>query len=175
MSSATEYRFSGAPLSSGEIRLTLEGGMLGPPSGHQRVTGRVRLAENPPTVVDMHDAVIGGARLAPNGTLAELARDLFAAVSGVFHVGDHADALAIAFASFVGGGRDARAQLASIDPAGGLATFAFEGTAHVEHGGPAEIPVRGDITIDREVRRVEGRMSGRVEGTQLVVSLSAVR
>jgi hypothetical protein len=35
--------------------------------------------------------------------------------------------------------------------------------------------MRGDITIDREVRRVEGRMSGRVEGTQLVVSLSAVR
>src|SRR5262249_48163644 len=138
VSSATEYTFAGAPLSSGEIRLTLEGGLLGPPSGHQRVTGRVRLAEHAPTAVDVHDAVIGAARLAPSGRLAVLARDLFASVSGSFHVGDHADALARAFVSFVGGGRDARARLASIDAGGGAATFAFEGTACVDRGGTAE-------------------------------------
>jgi hypothetical protein len=173
---ATESSFNAGPLPPADVWLTVDVGLLGTPTGHGRVVGRVRVSRDGASAVALDATQLGEVRpLASDDRVPGLTCALLSGIeTRVLHVGDRADVLARAFAAFLGDdASDAHAVLISIDRARDVAIFAFDAVARIADSG--DIPLHGEIRVDHALRRIEGRAEGRGDRAQLAVSLRAVR
>jgi hypothetical protein len=165
-----QLRFE-ASKAAADLEVSFAGGLRG--ACHERWRTRVAARPAAPAARELAGAT-GDRRLTVSDEeLPARAHALFAAIGDAIAVGERADALATAYLAFVGtGARDVRASCAAI---GDDDCVRFELEAILQLDPELEIPVRGNIRVDRRVSTIVGGMSGGRDGHHLSATLGVTR